>query len=144
MTFDLARVKKRHLTWGCLENTRFSPGRLFGRHSPVFPLPYIIWQGGTSAPSDAPRLRLSCEAIGCFVLSGELCGCWKAAVKARECLRLQATPGSGGQHTASHPPVGDPPTSSTLPRVPFQPAVGRDERFQAARSQQIKTVLEGE
>lgn len=111
---------------------------------PSLPSALHHFAGGHLCPSGAPRLRLSCEAIGCFVLSGELCGCWKAAVKARECLRLQATSGSGGQHTASHLPVGDPPTSSALPRVPFRPAAGRDEHFQAARSQQIKTVLEGE
>lgn len=40
---------------------------------------------------------MSCEVIGCFVLRDELCGCWKAAVKAQEHLRLQVSPDSGGR-----------------------------------------------
>ena len=49
---------------------------------------------------------MSCASIGCFVLSRGLCGCWKAALKARERLWLQESlvispPRSG---SASHQP----------------------------------------
>lgn len=128
---------------GCLESTpRLSPGRLLRRYSCLPPLPYIGLQWGKSDPQ---RLSMSCAAIGCFVLSGELCGCWKAALKAREHLRLQrpwAAPRKA--HCFRSAPVGVPLTSWQLWRVDFRLVTGGDEHFQGARREQIKTALEGE
>lgn len=78
------RRGKQH--WPFRKYPQFSPRRVFGGIPKSSLCPASACSGASPLPLDPQRLRMSYAAIGCFVLSGELCGCWKAALKARECL----------------------------------------------------------